>query len=218
MNFNESWQRFSGSVSHLSVRDNASDSGTDAALVERLAQLASRFQNAEFAERYLVLRQFGSLERARQWATSRHCLADVLESLLGRGAPPSEILVSLSHTSDRSIALGTVRAARVAGVGVDIEAVGREVSTGAEAKFTVVDEDLTFGALERWSAKEACLKAMPENQGMGLPDYRIYSADRVSGEGRARLIKAGGEFRFKLFREAGSIVAVAIYSGSGDVE
>jgi phosphopantetheinyl transferase (holo-ACP synthase) len=141
---------------------------------------------SEMIERFLVAPLFRNSDWEHRWMHSRFCVQEVLAAGEALSVEAKDTLLSLSHTAGASVAVLAERKF-ISGIGIDIEWMDRELSSGVASKFIHQSEHLfNLSPLQMWVIKEACFKAYPDNAATQLSDYRIQSIteteNSISGE------------------------------------
>ncbi|MGK5085986.1 hypothetical protein WDW86_00355 [Bdellovibrionota bacterium FG-2] len=133
-----------------------------------------------------------SLDSKKQWRESRRCEAHVREALVGQGARTSAIFSSISHTRNRTVAIGAAypdspaegQSHQLLGVGVDLEFSTRAVSHRVSDRISNNEErKLPLSPLEIWVIKEACWKSVPGNTGSVVWEVCIESYNAETRRG-----------------------------------
>ena len=202
------WKAFAGENASVAFRGTLSP--PDRGLEDDLWFLRSVFTDHETSPRYFEQPRLISDSAIRQWAESRRCLVFVLKDLLGRGAQPSEIRMSLSHSDGACVAVA-VASREFQGVGVDLEKADRKVSPAAASGFLFASE-IALGAspLEAWVIKEACYKADASGRQTDVADYRMTALTKA-GHGVVRSIQAEKtDFRFGICRLNGYVLGFSL--------
>lgn len=189
----EIWKTFVGSSSAVSFRTFTPDDNPDlTGITQKLKALGALFAEPELKQRYFELSPSSLPRRVQEWAESRLCLIDVIEKLMKQGAKPSEILLSISHTAQATLAVASLRSAELTGIGVDLESSDRKISPRAAASFQFAEEKPWMSALTSlhfWVIKEACYKANPKNKDTIIADYRITEYDALRKTGKVSNLK-----------------------------
>ncbi len=105
---------------------------------------------------------------------TRKALIQVVTSALASGAAYDEIVLSLSHTKDATVAVAAFKTNTCSQIGIDIELSNREMSEKSAARIAT-DEERALGLsnLEIWTIKEAAFKAFPHNAGTTIGQYKV---------------------------------------------
>jgi phosphopantetheinyl transferase (holo-ACP synthase) len=187
------WREFAGHIpAKLSLIENTESQ--DISLQKDLAAAKIKYADLDKFKPYFS-EEPTAPKRKLQWARSRRCLLDVLESL-----PSSkDTWVSLSHTDTESLVIGcNDTLGSVTGIGVDMERAERLIEPGAVDKFTLPSETgLSLNPLCIWTIKEACYKADTARSGSVVSQYEIKNFDKSSGEGYVSVKNLTPFIRFK---------------------
>lgn len=141
-------------------------------LVRKISEMRGRVEDTlanrrMFAEpEFLKVAPWGA--RAAEWDLSRLSLLTAME-----GLPAGRLRVSFAHTDGVALAIAAV-VPEGAGLGVDLERIGREISDAAFARFTDPSEhEFGVNRLDHWVMKEAAYKAHPRSGDTIVADYAI---------------------------------------------
>ena len=173
------WERFTlGRISALAFAPRpATVTEEEVSLtLSRLERLSKKGFSGGIRGRFLDPPEFSNEARKRSWLHSRTVLLACLDDVLSRGADPSRLHLSLSHSVDAAIAV----ACEALEVGVDLELCSRSISEAVQKRFYFEDEKrLGLSPVEVWTVKEAAFKAHPHRPGMVISDFEIFEPGRV---------------------------------------
>lgn len=114
----------------------------------------------------------------------RVAVAQVAEEILSQGVSPSDILLSLSHTKKASVAIACMKNEDLLGIGVDLESADRTIDEKVKKRLgTDAEHSLVKSAIALWTIKEACFKAVKNNEKMLLSQFTVTQFDAMTGEG-----------------------------------
>lgn len=157
-------------------------------------------------------------EDAHQSAT---VALEAVKSLMGRAPGAFSARTSVTHSAGWSLAVGVwldSAGSPHRGIGVDLEALGREIKPGVLERVTQpAERHFGLEPLEFWVLKEACFKANPAlDQGV-ISQYQVVDWDPDSRMGVSRWTqsskKNAAEFRFALVRDPDWAIGLAIWLG-----
>jgi phosphopantetheinyl transferase (holo-ACP synthase) len=172
----------------------------DDELLFKLQALSKLFPQEGMWNRYFSGPEKRHSHKTVEWAESRRCLVEVIHMLSRRGSQPSEVLVSLSHTQNASVAIATLKTSGIIGIGVDIESSSRKVSARALNAFASSSEqDMNLTPVQIWAIKEACFKANAFEPNTMVSQYSIVKFDPIENKGEVQFLKdSRAQFDFRI--------------------
>ncbi len=208
----EIFSQFCHACSALSLRFIQTSS--DSQITQKIQALSSIYPPQDPRHRYFQKPHFLSPHKEKEWSQSRLSIFQVFQCLQSQGVQPLDILLSLSHNQEQTIAIAAQQSPRLVGIGVDLERSDRKISSKAARSFLSLQErekTPPLSPLHYWIIKEACYKANPDSQGTFMSHYCIHHIDLSSLEGKAYLIQNPKMiFRFKIAQIDKTLFAFAM--------
>ena len=213
-NLSRLWNRFSGDFSSIALHSHMQT--IEENFDERLRQVHKTLPSSVANIRLFAPRTFQSEQRFLEWKHSRFSLIQVVENLLSQGSNPKDILLSVSHTSKYSVAIGYAPQKKDSkvynSIGVDLESSNRSVSEEANLRFVSENEsNQPLCPIEFWVIKEACFKANPRAEETIVANYTVKQFDFKTGKGSVLCLKQKEmDFDFQIVKVDEFIIAFSV--------